>query len=57
MIRTDETSKEFIENVVKKVEVLRLPEFKHKFNSPSDLPEIGKVTNDSLDIIDVYFFR
>lgn len=57
LIRTDETTKEFKENVIKHVEVLRLQEFKQRFKLPSDLPDIGAISNDKLEQIDVFFFR
>ena len=36
LIRTDETAKEFRENVIKKVEVLRLVDFKQRYKHPNE---------------------
>ena len=41
LIRTDETAKEFKENALKKVEVIRLQDFKERFKNPNkDLEHI-----------------
>ncbi|CDW83551.1 transcription elongation factor s- [Stylonychia lemnae] len=58
LIRTDETAKEFKENIRKKVEVLRLQEFKQRFKHPNaDFPDIRTISNQNLDEADVFFFR
>ena len=58
LIRTDETAKEFKSNVIKKVEVVRLLDFKQKFKHPNmDFPSIKLMTNERLDEVDLFFFR
>ena len=58
MIRSDETAKEFRENVLKKVDIVRLQDFKAKYKTPAELPDIGgPITNAKLDLVDVFFFR
>jgi len=55
LIRTDETRKEFISNVIKPVHVLRLQEFKSKFPNPvNDLPSTGNLSDYESDY---YLFR
>lgn len=58
MIRTDETAKEFKSNVIKKVDVVRLLDFKQRFKHPNEeFPSVVTMTNERLDEVDVFFFR
>ena len=66
LIRTEEVAKEFKENAVKKVEVLRLADFKQRFKHPAAelLPHHHskeglplRLTSQTLDEADVFFFR
>eukprot|EP00347_Sterkiella_histriomuscorum_P015578 403356500 len=59
LIRTDETAKEFVENAIKKVEVLRLQDFKQRFKHPAkELSHIKTpLSNQTVDDADVFFFR
>ena len=59
LLRTDETLKEFREHVIKKVEVLRLNEFKQRFKHPDlAFPNItSPLPNERLDEVEVFFFR
>jgi hypothetical protein len=64
LIRTEETAKEFLSNVIRKVEVLRLQEFKARFENPvkdilgDDSQLYSKLENFAeLFPSDFYFFR
>lgn len=60
LIRTDETLKEFKENIIKKVEVVRLPEFKKRQSGLQllqEFKEVSQIPNERLDEVDVFFFR